>query len=276
VSSATFIAVPKWTIPLLQQEQPATTFVYFRLLNYMYGRDPYVKVKVSRLSEDLGYARETVSRQLKRLQAIGMIAIRRGAAGHPNEYIILLEAPSQCDQLGHDPVTHTDHDPRDQLGHKVVTSDVTHNKKLSKEARDKKFSKTTALAGRGEALMESDWFGTPLGSGEPEERPSPSRRKDSPTGLVEYFRDRVVSPRMSMTLGTHVHRPALMKAFKDALAKGVTPDELRKMVDAFSRQIDVTPLPQSVPAWKGFLARRDLLLHEIRSVHGQVINWDEV
>ena len=56
---------------------------------------------------------------------------------------------------------------------------------------------------------------------------------------------------------------ALMKIFKTLKSKGVTVEQIYKMIDMFAHEIKQTPLPQDVTTWKGFASRLDSLKKKV-------------
>ncbi len=108
--------------------------------------------------------------------------------------------------------------------------------------------------------MTDDWGGKTLGADEPIGKPVVGKKK-STTGLVAYFRDATVST--NMTLNAPVNGIALTKVFKNLQEKGVTVDQIYKMIDVFAHEIKQTPLPTDVPTWKGFAARLDSLKKKV-------------
>ena len=108
--------------------------------------------------------------------------------------------------------------------------------------------------------MIDDWGGKTLGADEPAIKPAVKKKK-STTGLVNYFRDATISS--NMTLNAPVNGMALMKIFKELQDKGVSIDQIYKMVDVFAHEIKQIPLPTEVPTWKGFAARLDSLKKKV-------------
>jgi len=108
--------------------------------------------------------------------------------------------------------------------------------------------------------MIDDWGGKTLGADEPASKPV-IKKKSSTTGLVNYFKDTTVST--NMTLNAPVNGMALMKIFKGLQDKGISIDQIYKMIDVFAHEIRQTPLPQDVPTWKGFASRLDSLKKKV-------------
>jgi hypothetical protein len=67
-----------------------------------------------------------------------------------------------------------------------------------------------------------------------------------------------------MTLSAPVNGVALMKAFKKLRQQGISNDEIVLMIDQFAHDIKQTPLPTTLPAWRGFLLRLDPLYEKIK------------
>ena len=110
-------------------------------------------------------------------------------------------------------------------------------------------------------LMIDDWGGKALGADEPESKPAVKKKSKKTTGLVTYFRDATVTS--NMTLNAPVNGIALMKIFKRLHDKGVSIDQIYKMIDVFAHEIKQTPLPTEVPTWKGFASRLDSLKKKV-------------
>lgn len=108
-------------------------------------------------------------------------------------------------------------------------------------------------------MMIDDWGGKTLGADEPVK--TPAIKKQSATGLVSYFKN--VTTSTNMTLNAPINGIALMKIFKNLKSKGVTIDQIYKMIDVFAHEIKQTPLPQEVPTWKGFSSRLDALKKKV-------------
>ena len=108
-------------------------------------------------------------------------------------------------------------------------------------------------------MTTDDWGGKTLGADEPIKKPVV--KKQSSTGLVNYFRD--VTASTKMTLNAPVNGIALLKIFKTLKDKGVTIDQIYKMIDVFAHEIKQTPLPQDVSTWKGFASRLDSLKKKV-------------
>lgn len=108
--------------------------------------------------------------------------------------------------------------------------------------------------------MADDWGGKAIGADEPVSKPM-AKKKSSTRGLVNYFRDATVSS--NMTLNAPINGMALIKIFKGLQDKGVSIDQIYKMIDVFAHEIKQTPLPTEVPTWKGFASRLDSLKKKV-------------
>lgn len=110
--------------------------------------------------------------------------------------------------------------------------------------------------------MSSDSWGKALGEDVEEKVVKQPKKKTSIKELVYYFKDTVVPT--TMTLSAPVNGIALMKAFKKLRQQGISNDEIVLMIDQFAHDIKQTPLPASLPAWRGFLSRLDSLYEKIK------------
>lgn len=109
-------------------------------------------------------------------------------------------------------------------------------------------------------MKNDDWSGKTIGADEPVIK-FPVEKKPYNGGMVNYFRD--VTTGSSMTLNAPINAIALMKIFKTLKNKGVTVEQIYKMIDMFAHEIKQTPLPQDVPTWKGFASRLDSLKKKV-------------
>ena len=109
-----------------------------------------------------------------------------------------------------------------------------------------------------------DGWGVPLGAdGKVEVAPS---KKPNMRDMVSYMRDRTTTANMS--INAPVNGPAMMKIFKDMMDKGVTPEQIYRMIDMFAEDIRQTPLGRHEIPWKVFAGRRTNLLKRVD--HGVV------
>lgn len=116
------------------------------------------------------------------------------------------------------------------------------------------------------AKFSDDW-GTALGSDKDVyNAPQPKKkapRKDSLSGLVYEFQTATLVGMPVMSLNTQINGPAMMKAFRKMLDAGKSYDDIRAMMQQFSRDIKDRPISDGTPLWRAFLGRLDTLAHKV-------------
>lgn len=110
--------------------------------------------------------------------------------------------------------------------------------------------------------LSDDW-GTALGSDKdvytPPARKKKPAKKDSLSGLVYEFQDRMIVGMPIMSLNSQINGPAMMKAFRKILDSGRSHDDIRAMIDQFAKDIKARPVTDGTPLWKVFVGRLDTL-----------------
>lgn len=110
--------------------------------------------------------------------------------------------------------------------------------------------------------MSSDSWGKALGADDEVKVVEQPKKKTSLKSLVYYFKETVVPT--TMTLSAPVNGIALMKSFKHLRQRGISNEEIVLMIDQFAYDIKQTPLPTTLPAWRGFISRLDSLYEKIK------------
>ncbi len=126
--------------------------------------------------------------------------------------------------------------------------------------------------------MTTDDWGKPLGQ-DPDDVQQSSKKKprgkDTAYGLIQFFIDNLPANSWG-DLNSPVNGKAMASAISKAKKSGYSADTIREMMRVYLIEIRVTPLPNGVAPWRGFLASLDRLAHKVSTSNTATQSYDDL